>query len=131
MELRPEEMVGPSPALEPDEVIARQLDALRENNVPYPDAGIEVAFAFASPASKAATGSLDQFAEMVHEGPYAAMLDCATAQCGPLRLDGDHAEQEVLVIDDSGATAAYAFVLTRQHSGPLDGCWMTDAVIRL
>jgi hypothetical protein len=125
------ELVGPTPALTPDQVVARQLDALQHHDVPYPDAGIEVAFAFTSPASKAAIGPLGRFAERVHHELYAPLLACASVQPGPLRLDGDRAEQEVLVVDVTDEAAAYAFLLSRQHSGPLAGCWMTDAVLRL
>jgi hypothetical protein len=126
-----ERLRGPSPALSPDEVVATQLEALQHPDEPYPDAGIEVVYAFASPAYKVATGALARFAALLHTAPLRGLLCFATAHHGPSRVEGDHAEQEVLVADSTGATTAYVFLLTRQRSGPLAGCWMTDAVLRL
>lgn len=126
-----ERLLGPSPALSPEEVVAGQLQALQYPDKPYPDAGIEVAYALASPAYKVATGALARFAALIHTAPLRGLLCYTTMHCGPLRLEGDHAEQEVLVADATGETTAYAFMLTRQRSGPLAGCWMTDAVLRL
>jgi hypothetical protein len=124
-------VVGPTPLLTPEDVVTAVLAALREPDVPYPDAGIEVAYAFASPLHKEASGSLARFAAILHTAPYAPLLCFASAQPAPLVRDGDRAEQEVVLASPSGATAAFAFVLTRQRSGPLAGCWMTDAILRL
>jgi Domain of unknown function (DUF4864) len=126
-----ERLLGPSPALAPEDVVAGQLQALQQPDEPYPDAGIEVAYAFASPAYKVATGGLARFAALIHTAPLRGLLCYATVSYGPLRIDADHAEQEVLVADHNGETNAYAFMLTRQRSGPLAGCWMTDAILRL
>lgn len=124
-------LVGPSPHLAPEDVVTALLAALREPDVPYPDAGIEVAYAFASPLHKEACGPLARFAAIVHTAPYAPLLCFASAQQAPLVRDGDRAEQEVVLASPSGATTAFAFVLTRQRSGPLAGCWMTDTVLSL
>jgi hypothetical protein len=124
-------LVGPSPALAPAAVVASQLAAFQQPDVPYPDAGIEVAYAFASPAYKLAAGGLARFAALVHTAPLSSLLCFTTAQYGPLLLDGDHAEQEVVLAGPTGTTSAYTFLLRRQRSGPLAGCWMTDAVLRL
>lgn len=126
-----ERLLGPSPALSPEQVVASQLQALQQPDDPYPDAGIEIAYAFASPAYKVATAALARFAALVHTAPLRGLLCYATIHYGPLRADGDHAEQEVLVADASGETTAYVFMLTRQRSSPLAGCWMTDAILRL
>jgi hypothetical protein len=126
-----ERLLGPSPALTPEAVVACQLEALKDPDEPYPDAGIEVAYAFASPAYKAAAGALARFAALIHTAPLRGLLCWVSVQYGPLRSDGDHAEQEVLLVDSAGDTTAFAFMLTRQRKGPLAGCWMTDAILRL
>lgn len=72
-----------------------------------------------------------QLAALVHTAPLSDLLCFATAQHGLLRADGDHAEQEVVLARPTGATSAYTFLLTRQRSGPLTGCWMTDAMLRI
>jgi hypothetical protein len=122
---------GPSPLLAPAQVVATVLDALQHPDDPYPDAGIEVAYALASPAYKSAAGPLARFAALVHTAPLRGLLCCSAAQYGPLREVGDRAVQEVLMAGAGGETTAYAFMLGRQRSGPLAGCWMTDAVLRI
>ena len=47
----------PSSALQPGDVVEIVIDALANNDYPFPDAGIETTFNFASPANKAQTGS--------------------------------------------------------------------------
>lgn len=119
----------PSPELTPADVVRIQVEALRQNDEPHDDAGIEAAFRFASPANRRATGPLPRFAEMVRRG-YADMLGFERAEYGPLRVEGDRASQWVTLVQADGARSAYVFGLSRQAGGPCDGCWMTDAVVR-
>ena len=42
----------PDPSLSPQDVVSIQIEALRNNDIPYADRGIEVTFNFASPANK-------------------------------------------------------------------------------
>lgn len=120
----------PSPDLTPAEVVGIQLDALRANDAPYPDAGIETAFRFASPANQVATGPLDRFAVMVKGPVYGDLLGFARADRGSIAVEGDRAAQRVTLTHADGRRAIYVFVLSRQDGGPCDGCWMTDAVTR-
>ncbi|MEM8556868.1 MAG: DUF4864 domain-containing protein [Bacteroidota bacterium] len=120
----------PSPDLTPEEVIRLQVEALQQNDTPYPDAGIEAAFRFASPANKQATGPLRRFAEMVKGPVYGAMLGFERAEYGPIQVQGDRAVQRVTLVQPDGRRVSYVFGLTRQTEGAYDGCWMTDAVMR-
>ncbi len=42
----------PDPSLSPQDVVSIQIEALRNNDTPYENRGIEVTFNFASPANK-------------------------------------------------------------------------------
>ena len=119
----------PSPELTPEAVVRIQVEALRQNDEPHDDAGIEAAFRFASPANRRATGPLPRFAEMVRRG-YADLLGFERAEYGPVRVDGDRASQWVTLVQADGSRTAYVFGLSRQEGGACDGCWMTDAVVR-
>lgn len=119
----------PSPSLSPEEVVRIQVEALRQNDEPYDDAGIEAAFRFASPSNRRATGPLPRFAEMIRRG-YADMLGFERAEYGPMRVEGDRASQWVTLVQPDGLRTEYVFGLSRQEGGACDGCWMTDAVIR-
>ena len=46
------EMIKPDPSIGPKDVISIQLKALKVNNIPYEDAGIEQTWEFAHPNNK-------------------------------------------------------------------------------
>lgn len=119
-------LTSPSPDLTPRQVVGAQLDALRSNDRPTPDAGIAAAFRFASEANRAATGPLSRFAAMLRNPLYSPMIDHAVAQFGPVRVEGDHAEVQVVLFGADGQVAAYDFSLSRDED---TGCWLTDAVM--
>lgn len=119
----------PSPALGPAEVVELQLAALARNDDPAPDAGIAIAWRFASPANRAATGPLDRFARMVKGETYGDMLDHRSAEILPVIENPAHTMVPVRLVTRAGGTARYVFVLTEQRSGEYRGCWMTDAVM--
>lgn len=118
----------PSPELAPEQVVRLQVEALRQNDEPYDDAGIEAAFRFASPANRRATGPLPRFTEMIKLG-YADMLGFERAEYGPMRVEGGQATQWVTLVQADGSRSAYVFGLSRQEGGACGGCWMTDAVV--
>lgn len=124
------ESPGPSPGYSPEEVIRIQIEALASNDDPYEDAGIEVAFRFASPANKVTTGPLDSFVRMVRNPVYSPMLNHKAARYGHLRIRGNQAAQPVILTTSSGEHVGYFFILSKQSGGTYDGCWMTDSVIR-
>ena len=119
----------PEPSYSPERVVAIQLDALATNDDPAPNAGIETAYNFASPANRRATGPLDRFVAMVTNQRYAPMVDHVEATTGPLERDGDEASQRVTLTGPDGRTVTYRFGLSRQSGGEWDGCWLTDSVL--
>lgn len=124
-------LAQPAPYLSPDQVVLIQLQALQENDTPEPDSGIATTFRFASPSNQAATGPLPRFTLLVQGPLYRALLHFNAMQRGPLVMDGDaQATQSVLIQGADGKTAVYVWALSRQPSGPYEGCWMTDAVLR-
>ena len=116
---------APKPELTPRQVVRTVLDALKDNDKPHQDAGIETAFAFASPANKEATGPLGRFARMVKGPSYRTMIGYKSAEYGPLTVQGDRALQRVKLIGAAGESVEYGFGLSKD---PKTDCWMTDAV---
>ena len=114
----------------PEEVVRIQIRALGDNNRPHPDAGIEVAFRFASPANRKVTGPLPRFIEMVHNPAYRPMLDHRGARYGKLKREGNHVSQTVILKTRDGSRVGYLFQLSRQTEAPFKDCWMTDSVMR-
>jgi hypothetical protein len=121
----------PSPTHAPVDVVRIQVEALRENDHPHTDAGIETAWRFASPANRANTGPFDSFRRMVRTDDYAPMVDHGTATMGPVGVTGSRATVEVALTGPEGRNRTYRFRLSRSHRGHRDDCWLTDAVLRV
>lgn len=123
-------LLQPTPELSPAEVVRIQIEALGEADVPYANAGIEVAFRFASPANKSTTGPLKRFIQLVRNPVYRPMLNHRHAEYGEIHLEGNRAVQLVILTGRDGGRTTYFFSLSKQKSGRYASCWMTDAVIR-
>jgi hypothetical protein len=119
----------PDRSLAPERVVAVQLDGLATNDEPFENAGIGVAYNFASPANRRATGPFDRFVRMVTGPRYAPMVDHVEATTGPMERDGTRAEQRVTLTGPDGRTETYRFGLSNDRTGELDGYWLTDSVV--
>ncbi|MEJ7638856.1 MAG: DUF4864 domain-containing protein, partial [Singulisphaera sp.] len=117
---------APKPEHSPQEVVRIVLDALKKNDTPREDAGIETTFRFASAANKKVTGPLERFKTLVKNPRYRPMLNHKSARLGISLVDGNTATQRVTIIDADGKEAVYEFALSKDAE---TGCWMTDAVV--
>lgn len=119
----------PTPDLSPEDVVAIQLKAFQENDAK--DKGIETVFSFASPENKRYTGPLDFFKAMVKNPTYEPLLNLRKYQAQRMHMEGNSAQQIVIITDKAGKKSAYLFTLSKQTEGVYKGCWMTSSVIRL
>jgi hypothetical protein len=124
-----EDLPTPDPSYGPGEVVSVQLDGLATNDEPFENAGIGVAYNFASPSNRRATGPFDRFVRMVTGPRYAPMVDHVEATPGPVERDDDTAERRVTLTGPDGRTVTSLFTLSRDRPGDLDGCWLTDRVV--
>jgi hypothetical protein len=120
----------PHPSLSPQDVVSIQIEALRNNDIPYEDRGIEVTFNFASPANKRMTGPLERFKVMVRNPSYGPMINHRDAKYENLMVEGEFARIDVILNSKEGEYLGYRFILSRQHGNQYEGSWMTDAVFR-
>lgn len=127
---RNRDTLEPTPALSPAEVVRIQIDALRQADVPHENAGIEIAFRFASPANKSTTGPLDRFIQLVRNPVYRPMLDHRKAEYGAIEVRENRAVQLVILTAKNGERVGYFFALSKQKDGHYASCWMTDGVFR-
>lgn len=121
----------PSPSLTPEAVVQVQIEALRRNDIPNPDAGIERSFRFASPSNRLVTGPLAHFITIVRSPPYSPLLNSISATVTDTQVEGDQAKVLVQIVSASGQEVYYLFLLSKQQTGACRNCWMTDAVLRL
>lgn len=125
-----DEGLFPNRNLSPADVVRIQIRALGRNDVPHENAGIEIAFRFASLRNKIVTGPLPRFIQLVSNPVYRPMLNHRQAKYGRLQIEGVSATQPVFLTANDGQRVGYLFTLSRQDGGTCDGCWMTDGVIR-
>ena len=122
---------APSPDLEPHEVVEAQLAAFRHNDEPEPDAGIRVAFGFASPANREITGPIERFIAMIKQPGYDILIQHQRSSLSETTKKGDQARIKVHLLDREGGEAAVVWILSRQTEKPYERCWMTDSVFRV
>ncbi len=120
----------PDPSLSPRDVVGIQIEALRNNDIPYEGRGIEVTFNFASPANKRMTGPLERFKSMVHGPAYQPMINHRGARFENLLVENESARIDVILQSRQGEYLGDRFILSRQHGKRYEGSWMTDAVYR-
>ena len=123
--------LNPNPDLTPQQVVEFQLDALRHNDEPTTDAGIERSFRFASPSNRLVTGPLSHFSEIVHSPGYSALLGSQGSDVRGVIVQGSEAKVYVSVTSASGLQLNFLFLLSRQSQGDYRDCWMTDSVLKL
>jgi hypothetical protein len=92
----------PSVEYSPEQVVQFQVEALGQNNEPHSNAGIELAYRFASPSNKAAIGSLYRFALVVYNPFYRPLLNHQAANYGTIQIDGNAAVQLVFLTTAHG-----------------------------
>ena len=68
------ELLKPNPALKPNEVVSIQLNALKDNNNPYLNAGVALTWEFAHPSNRKYTGPLENFVKMMYTPSYIIIL---------------------------------------------------------
>jgi len=118
----------PDARLHPEDVVNIVVQALANNDEPFPDAGIETAFNFASPANKRVTGPLERFITMVKNPVFAVMLNHKKSEFSKLVLQQGRAYQIVRLITIDDTEVYFAFRLSLQYEGEYQGMWMTEAV---
>lgn len=116
----------PSPSFTPAHVVRIQLEALQSNNTN--DQGIAVAFRFASPENKMATGPLKKFTQMLKDKPYKVLLNHLKVTYGPIESFEAGVRQRVLLHTNEGIYR-FIFKLSRRKFEPCSGCWLTDSVL--
>jgi len=123
-----EEPVMPNPNYEPRQVVAIQLNALRENNLPHADAGIARVWAFAHPVNKRVTGPLARFARMIKSEAYRILLGHRHHQIKPISRTNEEAFFAVTVTGADDRVVGYRWVVRKVLSGEHSGAWMTTSV---
>ena len=124
------EIIKPNPKLTPLEVLKIQLNSLKNNDVPYPDAGIIQTWEFAHPNNKRATGPLSKFKKMIHSESYNILLNHLSHKVEILlESDAKHIfGVNILANDKRFFYYEWQVSKTISNNSNLNGCWLTNAV---
>lgn len=123
----------PDPLLTPQDIVRLQLDAFQNNDLMPDNEGIRIAFRFASPKTREAFRSVDDFVRVVKSPLYAPLIGFEKAELGATRplYSAEQAWQQVWVYRGGRSRGVFRWILSRQSDGAYADCWMTDAVIRV
>ena len=123
------ELLKPSPSLTPEEVILIQLKALKDNNRPYQNAGIEQTWEFAHPLNRKFTGPLDKFISMMYNQSYSMILDHNEHNLIFITKNEFQSFFFVELIDNNGIKLGFQWVVEKVlDEGKYKNCWMTSSV---
>ena len=123
------DLVKPNTNLQPFDVLMIQLSSLKNNNIPYKDAGIEQTWEFAHPNNKAITGPLDKFKKMIYSKSYKILISHINSEIIILKETRDISVYKVIVLTKS--KEKYFFIWQVEKiliEGDLKNCWMTTSV---
>ncbi|XP_024530642.1 uncharacterized protein LOC112346274 [Selaginella moellendorffii] len=139
-ESRLKKPLGPTLALTAEDTILQQLDALQENDRPYPDHGIEVMYRFAAfdPFSRSNyfgryldLGQFERFRRIYHHQTYRVLLGHKERRTLSSLRVSEHSLKERIWIqgarpDEEGT---FEFTLVQMVGGSWDGYWLTESLI--
>ena len=120
-------LVKPSPDINPIDVVEVQLFALQSND--ETDFGIRQTWEFAHPRNKMATGPLPRFTSMIKTPAYSILLNNLKFETKEIFNDGKTAGIAVRI--EAKDNKAYTYMWTLEkiiEEGPLYGNWMTSGV---
>ena len=109
------ELLKPNPALMPIEVISIQLNALKDNNNPYLNAGVAQTWEFAHPSNRKYTGPLENFTKMMYAPSYVIILD--------------HTDHNIIYVSDRDFIIHFFVEITDKEGNKFGFTWTLEKVI--
>ena len=123
------DLIKPNSNLKPFEVLMIQLNSLKNNNIPYRDAGIEQTWEFAHPNNKKITGPLDKFKKMIYSESYKILISHQSAEITILKETENISVYKVTILTKNKKKYYYIWQVEKVLSeGNLKNCWMTTNV---
>ena len=123
------DLVKPNANLKPFDVLMIQLNSLKNNNIPYKDAGIDQTWKFAHPNNKAKTGPLEKFKQMIYSKNYEILISHQGTEVIILKETEEISVYKVTVLTKNKKKYYYIWQVEKVLSeGNLKNCWMTTNV---
>ncbi len=123
------DIIKPTPSLNPIDVLAIQLNSLKNNNIPYKDAGIEQTWEFAHPNNKKITGPLNKFKQMIYSENYKILISHEKSEIKTLKETEKLSIYRVTILSKDKKKYYYIWQVEKVlFDGTLKNCWMTTSV---
>ena len=123
------ELLKPNNELKPFDVVKIQLSALKNNNKPYQNAGIEQTWEFAHPSNKKFTGPLSRFIKLLNDEGYNVLLNHIEHKIVEIFKSEKKFIYEVIILDREKIFFKYNWQVEKfLNGGSLNNCWLTTSV---
>ena len=123
------ELLNPSSAITPKEVVKIQLSGLQQNDLEFKDSGIEQTWNFAHPNNKKVTGPLNNFKRMIKGDSYQMMIDHLSHTITEVGSSNKSAQFEVIILDKNKIYHKFNWQVEKYTiDGSLKDCWLTTMV---
>ena len=123
------DLIKPNSNLKPFDVLKIQLNSLKNNNIPYKDAGIEQTWEFAHPNNKVMTGPLEKFKQMIYSESYKILISHQNSEITILKETENISVYKVIILSKDKKKYHYIWQVEKVLlDGSLKNCWMTTSV---
>jgi len=123
------ELLNPSSAITPKEVVKIQLSGLQQNDLKFKDSGIEQTWNFAHPNNKKVTGPLNNFKMMIKGASYQMMIDHLSHTITEVGGSNKSVQFEVIILDKNKIYHKFNWQVEKYtEEGSLKDCWLTTMV---
>ena len=123
------ELLNPSSAITPKEVVKIQLSGLQQNDLEFKDSGIEQTWNFAHPNNKKVTGPLNNFKRMIKGASYQMMIDHLSHTITEVGSSKKSAQFEVIILDKNKIYHKFNWQVEKYtEEGSLQDCGLTTMV---
>jgi hypothetical protein len=120
--------------------LSLQLEALRNNDTPYPDHGVEVCYRFASFSPWERTnyfgrnldlGQFERFRRVMLSPPFSTLIHHESSEViSSVMVDEGYYIDRVKVLGRDGKEErSYDFFMVQRVGGHLDGYWLTEKLV--
>ena len=123
------ELLNPSSAITPKEVVKIQLSGLQQNDLEFKDSGIEQTWNCAHPNNKKVTGPLNNFKRMIKGASYQMMIDHLSHTITEVGGSNKSVQFEVIILDKNKIYHKFKWQVEKYtEEGSLKDCWLTTMV---
>ena len=122
------EVIKPSKKFSAYDVLKIQLNALKNNDKPKIDSGIEQAWVFAHPENKAVTGPLARFKLMIYDVHYRILLNHDSHNIKLISNTLNKYVFGVTILTDKKKMYFYEWHLEKADENNCNKCWFTSSV---